>query len=320
MMAMATQMPTSEGDSPGVGSVDWPPIVGRRHPLRWLSAVVLVLLAAMLVHALVTNAKFGWHVVATYLFNAQILEGLERTLLLTAAAMAIGVILGTLLAVFRMSRNPVLSVASYLYIWFFRGTPLLVQLIFWYNLAALYAKLSLGIPFGPALVSASTNQVFSVWVAAIVAFGLNEAAYTAEIIRGGLLAVDPGQTEAARALGMSEVLVFRRIILPQALRVIVPPIGNQVIGMLKYTSLVSVIALPDLLYSSELIYQNNYQTIPLLIVACLWYLAATTVLTIAQVYVERHYGKGFSVANGNETRWSLDRFWSGVLSRAKSGQ
>jgi polar amino acid transport system permease protein len=196
--------------------------------------------------------------------------------------------------VFRLSRNPVMKSAAGLYIWFFRGTPLLVQLIFWYNLSALYPRLSFGIPFGPEFVSGETNTLVSVWTAAILGLGLNEAAYMAEIIRSGLLSVDRGQTLAAESIGMTDTLMMRRIVLPQALRVIVPPTGNQVIGMLKYTSLVSVVALPELLYSSQLIYTQNFRPIPLLLVASTWYLIVTTVLMVAQSYLERHFGRGFA--------------------------
>jgi polar amino acid transport system permease protein len=280
-------------------------IVKLRHPGRWISGAVLLLLAAMLCHGLVTNKRFGWSVVAKYFFSREILTGLGRTLVLTVVAMLIGIVLGTALAVMRISRNPVMRTASGLYIWFFRGTPLLVQLIFWYNLSALYPNISIGIPFGPSIADGSTNQLISVWTAAILGLGLNEAAYMSEIIRGGLISVDRGQILAAEAIGMTESLRLRRIVLPQALRVIVPPTGNQVVGMLKYTSLVSVVALPELLYSAQLVYTQNFQTIPLLMVACIWYLIVTTLLTIGQIYIERYYGKGTGVAGGGrERRWT----------------
>lgn len=270
--------------------------VPLRHPGRTLAAAFLVFLAAVLVHSLFTNENFEWGTVAHYLFFPQIMQGLGRTLLLTVVAMSIAVVLGIVLATFRLSENKVLSTAAGAYLWFFRGTPLLIQLVFWYNLSALYPTLGLGIPFGgPTFVSADTNSVLTLWLVAILGLALHESAYMAEIVRGGLLSVPRQQTEAALALGMSPLLTFRRIILPQALRVIVPPTGNQVIGMLKYSSLVSVIALPDLLYSAQLIYTQTFETIPLLIVVSLWYLLCTTVLTIAQGYVERYFGRG---ANG----------------------
>lgn len=285
------------------------PIVRLRHPAKWVTALVLLVLAAMLVHALITNSAFGWPVVRHFLFSRQILVGLERTVVLTAIAMAIGIVLGTILAVMKTSQNGVLASLASSYIWFFRGTPLLVQLIFWYNLSALYPRLSAGIPFGPSFLSVQTNSVINVFGAAILGLGLNEAAYMAEIIRSGLLSVDRGQADAARAIGMQNGMLFRRIILPQALRIIVPPTGNQVIGMLKATSLVSVIALPELLYSAQLIYSANFQTIPLLVVACIWYLIVTSVLSVGQIFVERYYGKGNDRREGGVVNGLRPRTW-----------
>lgn len=266
--------------------------VKLRRPSRWITAAVLAVLAVMMAHGLVTNYRFGWDVVGDYFTSKQILVGLQRTLVLTVLSMLVGIIFGTWLAVIRLSGNRILGGACSLYIWFFRGTPLLVQLIFWYNLAALYPRIGVGVPFGPMFVTGETNTLITVYVAAVLGLGLNEAAYMAEVIRSGLISVDRHQTEAAEALGMPAGLLFRRIVLPQALRVIVPPTANQAIGMLKATSLVSVLALPELLYSAQLIYAKNYQTIPLLVVASIWYLLVTTVLSIGQRYLERYYGKG----------------------------
>lgn len=248
----------------------------------------------MLVHGLVTNQAFGWRVVGSYLFSPIILSGVLLTAVLTVAAMVIGVALGILLAVMRLSTNQLMTNASRLYIWFFRGTPLLVQLLFWYNIGALYPRLSVGLPFGPSFASVSANHVITSLSAAVIGLGLNEGAYMAEIVRAGIMAVDAGQVEAAQAVGMTRRLLLRRIVLPQAMRVIIPPTGNQAITMLKSTSLVSVIALAELLYSAEIIIDRTFDTIPLLVVASLWYLAMTTVLSIGQVYVERHFGKGYS--------------------------
>jgi polar amino acid transport system permease protein len=267
--------------------------VQLRHPGRTIAAVFALLLAALLAKSLVTNENYQWSVVGEYLFHKQIMLGLGRTLILTAVAMTVGIVFGIVLAACRMSKNRVLSVAAGAYLWFFRGTPLLIQLVFWFNLSALYPKLSIAIPFGgPELWSAETNKVLTLWLVALLGLSLNESAYMAEIVRGGLLAVPRQQTEAALALGMGGWLTFRRIVLPQALRVIVPPTGNQVIGMLKHSSLVSVIALPELLYSAQLIYSQTFETIPLLVVVSLWYLVCTTVLSIGQGYVERYYGRG----------------------------
>jgi len=267
-----------------------------RHPGRWAATAAVLVLLAMLVHTLVTNPRFQWDVVNRYFTTSAILTGLQRTLELTALAMAIGIVLGIILAVMRLSPNPLLSTTSWAYIWFFRGTPLLVQLIFWYNLAALFPKLGLGIPFGPQFVSGSANVFITTWTAALLGLGLNEGAYMAEIVRSGILSVDEGQQEAAYALGMRRMQVMRRIVLPQAMKVIIPPTGNQTIGMLKSSSLVSVIAVPELLYTAQIIYARTYQTIPLLIVASLWYLMVTSVLTMGQFYIERYFARGSSRA------------------------
>ena len=233
-------------------------------------------------------------VVGHYFTSARILNGLVVTLELTAASMAIGIVLGVLLAVMRLSPNPLVSSASWIYIWLFRGTPVLVQILLWYNIAALYPRFSLGIPFGPTYAHFNASALITPFVAGMLALGLNEGAYMAEIVRAGIISVDEGQTEAAQSLGMTRLLTMRRIVLPQAMRVIVPPTGNETISMLKTTSLVSIIALPhpELLYASQLIYSANYRTIQLLIVASLWYLIVTTVLTIGQSYLERHFGRG----------------------------
>jgi polar amino acid transport system permease protein len=266
--------------------------VPLRHPGRWVAVGVLLVLIAMMVNMLITNSLFEWGVVAQYLFDATIVRGVGQTVMLTVVAMAVGIVLGTTLAVMRLSPNPVVAGTGGLYIWFFRGTPVLVQLIFWFNLAALLPKLSLGIPFGPAFFSAETNSVITPLAAAILGLGLNEAAYMAEITRAGIQSVDEGQREAAIALGMSQTLAMRRILLPQAMRVIIPPTGNETIGMLKTTSLVSVVTLADLLYTAQSIYARTYQTIPLLIVASIWYLVLTSALTYGQTHIERHFGRG----------------------------
>jgi polar amino acid transport system permease protein len=183
-------------------------------------------------------------------------------------------------------------VAADAYVWLFRGTPLLVQLLFWYNLASFLPKLTLGIPFGPQWLEFDTNTVVTSLVAALLGLGLNEGAYMSEIIRAGIQSVDQGQSEAAAALGMSRRRAMRRIVLPQAMRVIVPPTGNQVISMLKGTSLVSIVAISELLYTVQVIYARTFETIPLLVVACIWYLILTTVLSIGQHYIERYYARG----------------------------
>jgi polar amino acid transport system permease protein len=231
-------------------------------------------------------------VVGRYLFADPVLSGLRNTLVLTALSMLIGIVGGIALAVMRLSPNWVLSGVAAVYIWLFRGTPLIAQLLFWNFLAALYPRLSLGVPFGPEFISFDTNQLINQFAACLLGLGLNEAAYMAEIVRGGLVSVDEGQTEAAGALGMSRAQTLRRIVLPQAMRVIIPPTGNETISMLKTTSLVVVVGYFELLTSVQRIYSQNFQTIPLLIVAAAWYLALTSVLSVGQGYIERYYGRG----------------------------
>ena len=263
-----------------------------RHPGRWVAAAIIIVIAVALVRSVVSNAHFEWEVVGEYLFDERILEGLRYTIELTVIAMAIGIVLGVLLAVMRLSVNPLVSGSSWLYIWFFRGTPVLVQLIFWYNVAALYPKIGIGIPFGPSFIHADANTLIKPFTAAILALGLNEGAYMAEIVRAGIISVEEGQSDAAHSLGMTRLQTMRRIVLPQAMRVIIPPTGNETISMLKTTSLVSVIAVGDLLYAAQAIYAVNFKTIPLLITASIWYLACTSVLYVGQYYLERYYGRG----------------------------
>jgi len=272
-----------------------------RRTGRWVARVLLLLVLAMLGHLLVTSSGAQWGVVGKYLFTHAVLSGLWRTIYLTAVAMGAGIVIGTALALMRLSRSLTLSSVSYWYIWFFRGTPLLVQILFWYNIAAFVPRVSLGIPFGPSFISANVNQLISPLSAAFLALGLNEGAYMSEIIRAGIISIEKGQMEAALALGLTKGQAMRRVIIPQALRVIVPPTGNQTIGMLKGTSLVSVIALPELLYTVELIYSRNFETLPLLIVACIWYLVCTTVLSIGQFFLERYIGRGRDQRSGSRS-------------------
>ncbi|MEV4285669.1 amino acid ABC transporter permease [Nonomuraea bangladeshensis] len=261
--------------------------VPLRHPWWWVGGAVLVLLIVAFVHLLVTNENLRWSVVLEYLFDAEIMRGLLTTLELTVLAMVIGLAIGILLAIMRLSANPLFRSVSWLWLWFFRGVPPLVQMVFWFNLATLVPTISLGIPFGPTVGEWDTNTLISSFSAAILGLTLTESAYAAEMIRAGIQAVSKGQTEAALAIGMSRYQVMRRIVLPQALRIVIPPIGNDLISMLKFTSLVSVLATPDLLYSAQMIYSRNYKTIPLLLVATIWYLVLTTLLTVAQQQIEK---------------------------------
>lgn len=266
-----------------------------RHIGRWIGAAVCLVLLAQLISSIVTNPNFEWSVVGHYFLSETLVQGLGVTLLLTVAAMAMGIVGGVVLAVMRMSQNPVMSSIANGYVWFFRGTPVLVQLIFWNFLQALFPTLGIGIPFGGfTFFEFEANSVITPFVAALLGLGLNEAAYMSEIVRSGLISIDAGQHEAAAALGMTPGLMLRRIVLPQALRVIIPPTGNEVIGMLKTSSLASVLALQELLYSAQIIYSRTFQTIPLLIVASLWYLLVTTLLSIGQHFIEQRYGRGIT--------------------------
>lgn len=268
-------------------------IVPLRHPLRTTVSVVFTLLALIVLYSVCTNPRFQWDVVAEYFLSPQVLKGLGNTLLLTLLSMIGAIVLGVVLAIMRVSRSRVLRWFSAAYIWLFRGTPLLVQLIIFFNISALYPEIALSVPgLGTLLGPININVIMTPFIVAVLALATNEAAYMAEIVRGGLVSVSPGQAEAAKALGMSPVTVFFRVVLPQAMRFIVPPTGNQVISMLKSTSLVSVIAYTDLLYSVQAIYARTFETIPLLLVASLQYLLVTTVLMIIQHFIEQHYGAG----------------------------
>ncbi len=283
-----------------------------RHPGRWVAAAVVLVVAASLIRSAIVDKAFQWSVVGDFLFDHRITHGAVVTIELTAAAMAAGIILGVVLAVMRLSPNPLVAGGSWLYIWFFRGTPVLVQLLFWYNVSALYPRIVLGVPFGgPAVIDANANTLITPFVAALLGLGLNEGAYMAEIVRAGIISVGEGQTEAAQSLGMRRLQIMRLIVLPQAIRVIVPPTGNEVISMLKNTSLASVVAYGELLYSVQLIYSVNYKTIPLLLVAVFWYLVMTSVLYVGQYFVERRYGRGFT----RTQRAALRERWFALGSR-----
>ncbi|GHI08816.1 amino acid ABC transporter permease [Streptomyces cellostaticus] len=257
-------------------------IVPQRRPGQWTAAVVVLVLLGLAVNSVLRNQAFQWNVVADYFTSDSVLRGLWLTLWLTAVVMVLGFALGTLLAAFRLSANPVLKAVSWGYVWLFRSIPVLVQLLLWFNIGALY----------PQILGVKTVNLLSPVAVAVVGLTLHEAAYAAEVVRGGMLSVDRGQIEAAQALGLSRLRRLRRIVLPQAMRSIVPPAGNMLIGTLKGTSIVSVIAVNDLLFSAQLIYHRTYQVIPLLMVATLWYTVVTSVLGVGQYYVEKHYARG----------------------------
>jgi polar amino acid transport system permease protein len=263
-----------------------------RHRWRLVSAVVVLLIAIDAIYTLATAPNMHWSVVGDYLFQRLILEGLVLTLELTVFAMAIGIVLGVILAVMRLSPNPVVSWVSWLYIWFFRGTPLLVQIFFWFNLAIVLPHIGIGVPGFPLLWKQSTNVLITPLMAALFGLGFNEAAYMAEIVRAGIISVEQGQTEAAQALGMTRLQVMRRIVLPQAMRVIIPPTGNETISMLKTTSLAFVATVPELFTRAQQIASFNFDVIELLVVISVWYLFLTSILTVGQYYLERYFARG----------------------------
>lgn len=278
--------PSSEGRPKAIRAV---PV---RHPGRWVAAGIIAVLAILAVHAVVTNPRFNWAEQAKYAFDSSVIAGVRTTLTLTFFSMLVGVVLGIILAVMRLSSNPLVSGAAWLYIWIFRGTPVLVQLLVWASLGALFPTLGLGIPFGHVFFSARTFDLIPGLAAALLGLGLNEAAYMSEIVRAGILSVDDGQSEAATALGMPKMLTLRRIVLPQAMRVIVPPTGNETISMLKTTSLVAYVPYYELLFKVQNIYTRTYQVMPMLIMASLWYLSMTSVLMVGQYYIERRFSRG----------------------------
>jgi polar amino acid transport system permease protein len=266
-----------------------PVIVPVRHPGRVVGGVVVLLLLVGLFYRLGTLSTIHYGSITKYLFQGSITGGVLRTVELAVLSQLIGIVLGTLLATMRLSHNPVLSSVSWLYIWFFRGTPLVVQILFWFN----------GVPqiVGPTVhlgpfYSGSTTALLTVFVAATLALALNEAAYMAEVVRAGILAVDEGQTEAAQALGMTGGMTLRRIVLPQAMRVIIPPTGNEFISMLKNTSLIVVIGQTELLGRTTGIYSQSGEVFELLVMASIWYLALTSLAYVGQYYLERRFARG----------------------------
>lgn len=265
--------------------------VPLRHPWRWVGVAVIIYLLLGGIDFLTTNPRWQWETVWHYLFSEPVLRGVGRTILLTVLAEALGATLGVALAVMRLSPNPVLVWSSAAYTWVFRGIPPLVLLLFIYFLSALVPRLSIGIPFGPSWGSWEANGVITQTFAAVVGLGLAQAAYISEIVRGGILSVPEGQTRAALALGLPPLSVLRHVIFPQAMRVIIPPFGNEVISMLKATALVSVIAYQELLTTVQVIYSRTFEQIPLLMVAVIWYGALTSIATVIQMYIERKLGK-----------------------------
>jgi polar amino acid transport system permease protein len=271
--------------------------VPLRHPWRWVAAVVIVVLVGLFLYGAATNPAFRWSVFREYLFNERVLSvGLVNTLQLTIYSMVIAILLGVLLAVMRLSPNPVFKSVSWVYLWIFRGTPVYVQLVFWGLVPVIYSTVQFGVPFGPHLFQYNLQALSFPFALAIIGLALNESAYMAEIIRGGLISVPEGQAEASTALGMSWGMTMRRTVLPQAMRVIIPPTGNEVISMLKTTSLVTGVPFTLDLYgiTSREIAAREFEPVPLLMVAAFWYLVVTSILMVGQYYLERYYSRGAS--------------------------
>jgi len=266
-------------------------VIKRTSYVLFIGTALTLIVFYFLFTAIAENQAFGWPIARSYIFNGSILRGLRQTLTLTATIMIASIIIGAIIAVMRLSSSKILNIFSSAYIWFFRGTPALLQLIFWFNLSILIRELSLSLPFFGTIFAIKTNDFMTPFFSAVIALSLHEAGYMAEIIRAGIKSVPSGQAEAARSLGMHPFLVLKRIIMPQAMRFIVPPTGNETISLLKMTSLVTFIAVDDLLYAAQSIYARTFETIPLLIVVAFWYLSVVTLLSIVQYFIEIHYGR-----------------------------
>ncbi|MCX5512573.1 ABC transporter permease [Kaistia algarum] len=289
-------------------------VVPRRQYGIWVGVALALLFAFLLFRALATNPAFDWAVAWGYLFHPSIMRGLGNTLLLTVVIMACAIVVGTIVAIMRVSPSIVLQSFASAYVWFFRGVPALIQLIFWFNLSLLFRTVSLSLPFVGTVFSVKTNDFMTPFVSAVVALSLCEAGYLAEIIRAGIKSVPSGQSEAASGLGMSYGQILRRIILPQAMRFIVPPTGNEATSLLKMTSLVTFIAVDDLFYTAQSIYARTFETIPLLIVVAFWYLFVVTVMSIGQHFLERYYGRSDKFSES-----PVERILRGIFSFRRAG-
>ena len=262
-------------------------IVPQRKIGTKIMAAICVILLLLLARAF-WKGDIAWEYVGQNLFTRAVMAGVGNTIIMTFCAMIVGIVLGVVAAIMRMSDNPVLRGISVGYIWLFRGTPALLQLLLWFNLALIFPTIGI-----PGLWSLRTVDVMTPFVAALLGLGIQQGAYTAEVVRAGLLSIDKGQMEAAQSIGMTKLRATLKIVLPQAMRVIVPPIGNETIGMVKLTSLASVIQYSEVLKNVEDIYYVNSRVIELLIVAAIWYMVVVTTLSIAQIYIERHFSKGW---------------------------
>ncbi len=270
--------------------------VPLRHPWRWVAAAVIIVIVGLFLYGAATNPAYGWSTFLEYLFNERILLGVANTLQLTVYSMVIGIVLGVILTIMRLSDNFVLSAVAWVFLWIFRGTPVYVQLAFWGLMPTIYQKIQLGVPFGPSFFHIDLQNLSFPFALAVIGLALNEAAYMAEIVRAGITSVPEGQLEASTALGMSWGLAMRRTVLPQAMRVIIPPTGNEVISLLKTTSLVTAVPYAFDLYSiaTREIAARIFEPVPLLLVAATWYLVITSILMVGQFYLERYFSRGAS--------------------------
>jgi polar amino acid transport system permease protein len=286
-----TDVDTSPPTSPA--AIDAVPL---RHPWRLVAAAVITILVGLFLYGMATNPAYRWNIFAKYLFNDRILFGVSNTLQLTIYSMVLAIVLGVVLAVMRLSPNPIFRSVSWVFLWIFRGTPIYVQLSFWGLIPTIYANIQLGVPFGPSFFHLNLQALSIPFILAMLGLALNEAAYMAEIIRAGISSVPEGQSEASTALGMSWGMTMRRTVIPQAMRVIIPPTGNEVISMLKTTSLVTAVPYAFDLYSiaTREIAARTFEPVPLALVAVAWYLLMTSILMVGQYYLERYYSRGAS--------------------------
>ncbi|WP_251381731.1 MULTISPECIES: amino acid ABC transporter permease [unclassified Leucobacter] len=269
--------------------------VPLRRPWRWISALVVIALVAWFVYVVATNPNLDFATVGEFLFDPRILQGVGLTIFITVVSMIVSTLLAIVIAAMRLSSNPVLTSVAWFYVWAFRGTPVLVQIVLWGYLGLLFDQIRLGVPLTDIVFwSIDTNTLVTPLIAGLLALTLNQAAYSSEIVRAGMMSVDEGQRESAYSLGMSPLYTFRRVLLPQAMRVIIPPMGNELISMLKSTSLLSVIAVLELYTQASIISSSNLKQVELLIVVSVWYLFMTSLLSIPQYYLERHFGRGSS--------------------------
>ncbi|MET0700710.1 MAG: amino acid ABC transporter permease [Mycobacterium sp.] len=291
-MSEDVSSPPAANPAVGPAAIDAVPL---RHPWRWVAAIVILILAALFIYGAATNDAYGWGTFGKYILDERIVAGVWITIQLTIWSMLLAILLAVVLAVMRLSPNPVFRSVSWVYLWIFRGTPVFVQLVFWGLIPTIYKNIQLGVPFGPTLLHINIQNLSMYMTLAILGLAFNEAAYLAEIIRAGISSVPEGQSEASTALGMSWLLTMRRTVLPQAMRVIIPPTGNEFIGQLKTTSL--AVAVPftlDLFGRQRDIAGVIFQPIPLLLVAAAWYLLITSILMVGQFYLERYFSRGAS--------------------------